>query len=192
MTAKGWIMGGNAESIWIKKDQNKVIFDIKIATPNGTLSAMNFTWHTKTSNETKNSVVTKSLQVGEGKKKIDFKSIEEQQQEITEEEVTENKESKNESRNKKEYGKEFEIEIKIKAVNTGNNYNETTNKEGTIKRAELQEKTAERKEIAEGKENDKETTIETITNNNEDKDEMNTKKLFQDIKKTSKANHMNY
>jgi hypothetical protein len=44
MMAKGWTIGGDKNSIWIKKDQKKVIFDMKISTPDGgTLFAMNFT-----------------------------------------------------------------------------------------------------------------------------------------------------
>jgi hypothetical protein len=63
MMAKGWVMGNNKNSFWIEKDQKKVIFDMKISTPDGgTLFTMNFTRNIKTSNE------TKSLGAGEGMK----------------------------------------------------------------------------------------------------------------------------
>lgn len=54
-------MGGNAESIWIEKDQKKVIFDMKISTPNGILFAMNLNRNTKTSNKTKIIVVKQKV-----------------------------------------------------------------------------------------------------------------------------------
>jgi hypothetical protein len=41
--SKGWIMGGNKESIWIKKGHNKVVFEMMIPTSKGILFAMYFT-----------------------------------------------------------------------------------------------------------------------------------------------------
>jgi hypothetical protein len=77
MMAKGWTIGGDKNSIWIKKDQKKVIFDIKISTPDGgTLFAMNFIRKIETSNE------TKSLEVGEGMKNIDFENLEQEEEEV--------------------------------------------------------------------------------------------------------------
>jgi hypothetical protein len=42
MTAKGWIMGGNNESIWFEKGRNEVIFEMMIPMPKGMLFAMYF------------------------------------------------------------------------------------------------------------------------------------------------------
>jgi hypothetical protein len=47
MTAKGWIMGGTKNSIWIKKDCNKVTFDLMIPTPKGMMFAMYFACNTE-------------------------------------------------------------------------------------------------------------------------------------------------
>jgi hypothetical protein len=56
MMAKGWLIGGNKDSMWIEKYQKKVIFDMKISTPDGgTLFAMNFAPDIKTFHQTKNS-----------------------------------------------------------------------------------------------------------------------------------------
>lgn len=43
MQKKGWILGGDQNSIWLTKGDQKIAFDIKITTPNGMIFAM-FLW----------------------------------------------------------------------------------------------------------------------------------------------------
>lgn len=59
MTAKGWIMGGNVESIWIKKDQNKVVFEMKIWTQNKYYSQRILLGIWRQAKRTKNIIETK-------------------------------------------------------------------------------------------------------------------------------------
>lgn len=40
MQMKGWTLGGDANSIWLKKGERKIVFDIKITTPKGMIFAM--------------------------------------------------------------------------------------------------------------------------------------------------------
>jgi hypothetical protein len=47
MMTKGWVMGNDAESIWITKGHNKVTLDLKIPTPTGMIYAMYFSRDTE-------------------------------------------------------------------------------------------------------------------------------------------------
>ena len=45
----GYKLGGDSQEIWIEKGENKVIFDIKIETPKGTIFATYFKSHVEKS-----------------------------------------------------------------------------------------------------------------------------------------------
>ena len=47
----GWILGGDKNSLWISKGENKVVFDIKIKTPKGAIFATYFKRNVNNGNE---------------------------------------------------------------------------------------------------------------------------------------------
>jgi hypothetical protein len=61
MTPNGWILSCNKDSIWIKKGQNKVTFDLMIPTPKGMMYAMYFAGNTEIAGTIQDKAITMTI-----------------------------------------------------------------------------------------------------------------------------------